>query len=488
MKKTFLSFIVLMAFAKSFASEFLLDGYFSDWNDCKSTYLDTQKDASDVDFLSMSFRHDADWLYIKLEVAEPLVLNENNHIYLEIDTDNNPSTGYRVSGIGAEMGWNFGARYGFYNLTQKARTLNHKNIELYALPTYQSKVFEIAIGRKVLPDGVTPLFNNDTIKVLFWNRCDEGDLMPNDGKVFTYVFTHDTLSHPTLQSLDKAAGTDFRAMTFNVFINGMTDPDRQPAFARIFQALQPDVVTLNECWKVEPGAAAALFNLWMPLEHNTSWSVVKTDDGNITCSRFPILKTINIMPGHSLSAVLLQLDASPDSQLMVINSHLTCCQADDIRQQEADAVIAFLRESYTGKSGFKVNPQTPFYISGDLNLVGDDEQLLTLMNGTIQDHKQFGSDYPPDNGNAGLTDLVSKVIGRRMAYTWRDSDKTFSPSRLDYMLYPASKILPLNAFTLQTEILEKSWLSQFRLYPNDTRIASDHLPRVADFQFRKQPE
>lgn len=483
MRKNYLLVALLLIAGWGFGANFLLDGYFDDWAGCRSTCSDARNDADGTDFVGMSVRNDGEWLYIKLDLAQPIVLNENNNIYLEIDTDNDPLTGYRVSGIGAEIGWNFGARYGYYNLSQKAKTLNYKNI-LYSLPTYASREFEIAIGRKSLPDGVNPLFKNDTIKILFWDRRNGGDLMPDGGITFTYVFTHDSISpyHPVEVARDTEAS--LRIMTYNTFVNGITSADRIPAFERIFRALSPDVITLNECWQVSADEARSALNTWLPCPDKNGWYTSKTDEGNITCSRFPIAESINIMKGHRLSASLINLDASPTGELLVINCHFTCCQADDLRQKEADAVVAFLRDVQNGKGPLKIKKGTPFYLSGDLNLVGSAGQLMTLLSGDIEDNKTFGDNYLPDEGTGELTDLISPIADRPMAYTWRDPEKTFSPSRLDYIIYPKSMIKVIKAFTLQTEIMPECRLTPLKLYTNDTQIASDHLPRVADITFQ----
>lgn len=488
MKKIIASTLLLLALVSAGATnnDFLLDGYFNDWANCKTTLNDSRGESDGLDFVSMDVRNDEEWLYIRIEFAEPVVLNENNNIYLEIDTDHDSSTGYRISGIGAEMGWNFGARYGFYNLTQKARTLNHQNIDLYALPTHASRQFEIAIGRKVLPDGINPLFNTDTIRIVFWDRRTGGDLMPDLGQTYTYVFNQEMKDTFVPVDLRNEHPGSTRIMTWNTFVNGMNDPERQPVFERIFGALQPEVITLNECWKVNPLHMAAMLNMWMPLTTKTGWVTVKTDEGNITCSRYPISQSINIMKGHRISAAVVDLPASPTGKLLVINAHFTCCQADDVRQKEADAIVAFLRDTFKHKGKIKVPEGTPFYIAGDLNMVGDHHQLLTLLTGDIADNKAFGSDFRPGYGQADLTDLVSPIADRAMAYTWRDTDKTFSPSRLDYILFPQSHITIQKVFTLQTEIMPLNRLTKFKLFTNDTRIASDHLPRVADITFQRQ--
>ncbi len=485
MKKFITSLLLLLYLipAKPNQPGFVLDGYFDDWAGCKSICRDAAGDVRGIDFISMCVRNDAEWLYIKLEFAKPTILNQNNDIYLEIDTDNDEKTGYRVAGIGAEMGWNFGSRRGYYNLTETAKKLNHNNIELYSLPTYSSREFELAINLKVLPDGINPLFTYDTIKIALWDRSIGGDLMPDAGQTFSYVITNDIVNYFKPININREYPGSVRIMTWNTFFDGLTDSTRAPAFERIFKVLQPDIITLNECWTGSAELVADLLDRWIPAENGHGWYTSKTDLGNITCSRYPIIKSIEIMKGHSMSAVIIEQPGSPVGKMMAINCHLTCCQSDDIRQNEADALIRFLRQSFTGQNSLKTDSLMPFYIAGDLNLVGDVNQLNTLLTGDISDNETYGPDFPPDEGKAGLTDLVSTLTDRAMAYTWRDPVKTFSPSRLDYILYTRQHITILKSFTLQTEIMPDETLYEVHLLKNDTKIASDHLPRVADIIF-----
>lgn len=485
MKRFLLSLFLLMYLipAKSNQPGFVLDGYFGDWIGCKSICRDPVNDAKGIDFISMCVRNDADWLYIKLEFAEPTVLNLNNDIYLEIDTDNNEKTGYRVAGIGAEMGWNFGSRYGYFNLTETAKTLNHNNIDLYSLPTYSSREFELAINRKVLPDGINPLFTYDTIKIVLWDRRAGGDLMPDAGHTFSYVINDDYVNDFTPVNIARENPGSIRIMTWNTYMDGLSDSLRTPAYERIFNILQPDIITLNECWTGSSEQTAGLLNQWLPVDNGHGWYTTKTDESNITCSRYPILQSISLMEGHNMSAVVIELPESPVGRMLVINCHLTCCQSDHIRQNEADALIRFLRQSFTGQNSFNLDPQIPFYIAGDLNLVGDVNQLKTLLTGDISDNETYGPDYPPGGGNTSLIDLVSTLTDRAMGYTWRDTGKTFSPSRLDYILYTGNRIGILKSFILQTEIMPDETLKDVHLFKNDTKTASDHLPRVADISF-----
>jgi len=65
--------------------------------------------------------------------------------------------------------------------------------------------------------------------------------------------------------------------------------------------------------------------------------------------------------------------------------------------------------------------------------------------------------------------------------TWRDARSSFAPGRLDYIFYSDSVLRLERAFILATEELAPDVLARYGLRPDDTLVASDHLPVVADF-------
>ena len=54
---------------------------------------------------------------------------------------------------------------------------------------------------------------------------------------------------------------------------------------------------------------------------------------------------------------------------------------------------------------------------GDLNLVGDRQQLTTLVTGEIINTQLFGNGGPPDWDETDLEDLISQQTDKRTAYT-----------------------------------------------------------------------
>jgi len=76
--------------------------------------------------------------------------------------------------------------------------------------------------------------------------------------------------------------------------------------------------------------------------------------------------------------------------------------------------------------------------------------------------------------------LFSRHTAIRMGYTWRNDNESFSPGKLDYILFTDSVIELGNHFVLNTLAMSNSELDLYGLLSDDTNIASDHLPRIMD--------
>jgi hypothetical protein len=179
-------------------------------------------------------------------------------------------------------------------------------------------------------------------------------------------------------------------------------------------------------------------------------------------------------------AVLLQTESVLGANLLVLNSHLACCTANESRQRDADEITKVLREWQHGEGPFEITEGTPIVHVGDFNLVGFSQQLTTLIEGNIVDEETYGEDHLPDWDNSPLTDLFSRHTSIRMGYTWRSDYESFSPGKLDYILYTDSVIEPGNHFVLNTLAMSDSILDRYGLLSDDTNLASDHLPRIMD--------
>ncbi|MBI5916720.1 MAG: hypothetical protein HY842_15185 [Bacteroidetes bacterium] len=461
-----------------------IDSRFEDWTSEAVEFVDAAGDGTNLDLLRFEVANDENYLFLRLELAEEVVLTDNNDLTLFFDTDQNALTGKSVSGIGAELELNLGDREGRFYHGNSTEYIDLEDVQFHHLPTFSSEVFEMAIGREAVPDGVNPLFTGSQIRIL-WQDGTSGDKMPDAGQVFSFQF--DTDATPPFQPIDlqKLSPNHIRLLTWNTLFDGLLDDSRAEHFRRVLNVLQPDIVTFNECWDMTAGQAATFLNVAVPLGNFQSWTAVKLDAGNITVSRFPILQNWEFYPGHRLTASLLDLpDGVFEKNLLVVNGHLRCCDANYERQQEADAFAKFILDATSPGGGIALPEGTPFVLSGDMNLVGWRQQYTTLVTGDIVNTATFGSGGPLDWDGTDLLDVIALQADQRMAYTWHEAGSQYPPSRLDYFICSNSVMEVEKSFALHTEIMSQDRLTEYGLELNDNSSASDHLPKVTDFSIK----
>ena len=87
-----------------------IDGFFNDWNSNPNlnTYIDDSTDSQGIELLDFSVCNDDDYLFIKIRCDSEIDLTEQfynpSEIIINIDADNNASTGFFVNNIGSEYG------------------------------------------------------------------------------------------------------------------------------------------------------------------------------------------------------------------------------------------------------------------------------------------------------------------------------------------------------------------------------------------------
>jgi endonuclease/exonuclease/phosphatase family metal-dependent hydrolase len=143
-------------------------------------------------------------------------------------------------------------------------------------------------------------------------------------------------------------------------------------------------------------------------------------------------------------------------------------------------VLAFLRDAQSEGGTIDVAPGTPVIVAGDMNFVGDDQLPFSLRTGTVADTSRFGPSFAPDWDGSSLTDLSPPLTGWPMDFTWYDLESSFSPGRLDYILYTDSVLRTIRQYTLFTPALSADQLEARGLQSDDVLQASDHLPLVVD--------
>lgn len=450
-----------------------IDGLFDDWRDVPA--LEDQNEFISEDFFELKAANDDNFLFIYFSYHDNEHLLQNkNSARLFIDVDNNPGTGHPARRIGAELEWCFGCRSGNYYVFDGISQIYQNDIALRSAPTITSTRFELAIRLSSWPLNLNPA-RGDTIR-FFLQNSQASDFLPDDPGGFVYALDSTAVPPPQPIPLAKDNANHLRVLTYNTLGGGLLKAGRKESFKRILLALSPDIMAFQEQGSYDQAAGQVAD--WL---QERSLYHRGMGNNNLVVSRFPILESAILTRSGRTMAVLLDTRREMGKKLLLLNSHLACCDNDAARQYDCDELISLLRTWRSGAGPFPLEENTPIIHLGDFNLVGDSHQLRTLATGDILDEATFGADFPPDWDGTPLIDLFSRHTAIRMGYTWRDDRSSFSPGKLDYILYSDSQLGVGNHFVLNTLAMSPQDLQAYNLEANDTAIASDHLPRIADF-------
>ncbi len=476
-------YLILANITYSQSVNILLDENFSDWQDIEAAYTDPQNEfpEGNIDFGELKIMSDSENLYLYLETGSEINLQNDNEITLYIDLDNNPLTGSEVQGIGADLEYNFGQRQGKLFSEGTQYTISHVNIGLVSSPTVTSDKFEIAISREIFINS-TFISLEGSIKIVIYSNRSGIDKIPEGNSGVEYVFPKNFRDLLPEFSIQKRNDLSLRIMSYNVLSGGLFSSGRKPSFRRMLAAVNPDIICFQEIYDQSSAQTAAEIESILPSGQGTQWHHSKVNPDIIVISRFDLKATYRIPSGNM--AVLIDLTEINESELLLIGAHPPCCQNEDSRQKEMDEIMSFLRESQNGSGALPIERNTPIILVGDMNLVGYNRQRATLLTGDIFDEGMFGADFSPDWDGSDLEDAKPYTTNQPMTFTWYDERSSFSPGRLDYIIYSGSVLNLQNSFSLFTKSLQPDTLSLYNLEEDDSVIASDHLPLVADFTFK----
>lgn len=470
MKKYLLgSILALASFIAS--GQILIDENYDDWANVP-LHTDPIGDGSNFgdDFTAFQVTNDDEFLYFRIELRDEILLQEENRINIYIDTDNNPNTGTATSGIGAEIGFEFGDRRGFINTGNSTNTIFHDDIGLTVLPSLSSKIFEFAISRIYFANGAN--YINGTIAVACRDNRSGGDVIPNSASDRIYTLTNGNTPTIAESSLSKV-GNGFRMMTYNSLFDGLFEFGQSQQQKRIIKAMDADIYTFVEIYDFNSGSIADIIE---EETGYTDWDHASEGSDTHVISKYPIKDHTNI---DGNGAYLLEYEGS---DLLIVVAHLPAGSNDDSRQQEVDKIAAFIRDAKLGLNEFQLAADAPILITGDMNLYGNKRQRETLLTGDIINNNSFGPDASPDWDDTPLTAALPFATGLPQAVTWISPSSSFFPGRLDYTFYSDHVLDLKNTFCLNTNDMGVSDLALLGLNVNDSRSGSDHLPVITDFE------
>lgn len=484
----------------------IIDGTYDDWKHIPLADEDSQGDQLDgvVDFRRLWLANDETHLFLRTEFDPVRNLQKiKGRVRIYLDVDRNPATGWPIHGIGSDFAILFPERHAVEQSESafSVAVMPHADIALEVAPTVEAAQFEVRISRDaVFPVSKTRVFPNADFDVVLeaWsigpamNECAHlpgipAEYQPDAPGGLTYTFAPGKLPPYPLTPLDKENSRSVRLVCYNVLFDGLFE--RPDEFRRILQALRPDIICFQEVWAHTAKDVRELLDGWLPLGDGNHWNAHQAF-GNVICSRWPLGLTAveTVPPGPSILAMaLVDLpDSTYPKDLYVMNNHFPCCgcsgsTADLERQKNADAIVNWLRDARTIGENIDLNPNTPFVICGDLNMVGGFQSRETLLTGNIVNEFEFGADSSPDWDGSPISNAFPRHAGGPYTYTWRDDSTLFGPGRLDFVMFSDSALGVQKSFVLWTPDLPAEVLARHGLLAADTQIASDHLPLVVDF-------
>ena len=454
-----------------------IDGQFQDWENVPIAYSDIEGDGISADFANIKVTYDMEFLFIYFSFHYgEFLMQDWNAFHLYIDADNDSATGLEFNGIGAELDWTFGQRQGVFYFNGGSSDVWQNDLSLRIGPTITSSEFEIAMARN---SDIMTLNGSQVLvegRIIIAEAPPNSDVVPNESGGISFTIGEDAVPSPEPISLVRRHENDIRVLTYNTLWDGILEADRQPKFKRIIQALDPDVIALQE--HTDWDQIDDIIQSWFPQE---IWHASWTYGDLVVLSRFPILNDANLISSERTMCALLDTEDELGKNLLVINSHLSCCAYNDSRQEQVDEFASVWRNWITNSEGpFDLEFETPFVHVGDFNFVGYRQQVETLRIGDIVDENEYGDDFPPDWDASNIVDLFSRHTHKRMGYTWRSDGSSFNPGKLDYIFYSDATIDTGKHYILNTLALDDETLAGYGLEWDDTQEASDHLPRVFD--------
>jgi endonuclease/exonuclease/phosphatase family metal-dependent hydrolase len=447
-----LKLLITFMFVSHFIiAQIMVDGSFDDWE----KYEKIDVNENNVEYIKLI--DDKSYLYLLVSLENEIKFNAEKNYILVINTDENTKTGRTQYGF--DIAFDFSHKKGVNFSSTNGELNSSYSYGIHYLPTTDSKIFEIAIAKDSILNS-----NINNLDIGFFNGIKNIDKIEPSN----YILSRNNYKLKAVKIHKKKRKT-LRFMTYNVLHDGIIKKEQQDKIMSIIKTINPDIITLNECWDVTPDTITKIFIHSFP---NSTWHATKNDEGNITVSKYPIIKSINILKKARITANYIKVK---NDTLIVINSHFRCCENDKRRKEEVIAVANYI-ELTKKKSEIKNSQQYPIIVMGDFNFVGDSDQLFTLLNGV---------NTKPDWDNTELTNLKAFQSGSNFSYTWYDETSDYSPGKLDFIIYSDSRLEAKKAFVFNSVFLSEKYLKKYKFSRELSKKASDHLPVVVDFKIKK---
>lgn len=464
--------IILFVASSAFSQEIIVDGKYEDWVHIDPLFTDARESEglNKIDFEHLYVTNDDNFLYLRFDLNKIIELQEDNRIALLIDTDNNLQTGQKINGMGVELRYDLGDRFGRAYLGGEERLVSHEDILLISSPTHSADEFELMISLNAIFDG-EKLFNSDEIAIRIEDNDAQGDDMPDDLGGIEYTLVDFNRNYPS--TLEKMDSGSIRLASFNVYFDRLFEVESTDAYRRILSATKPDIIALQEIYDHNVSEVKDRLEDLLP---GTIWNVAGENNDIFVASKYEV-EWLKSLSGNA--AFKIDVDGQ---DLLLINIHPPCCNDDFGRQNEVDEIMAFVRDIMQRFPEYGFDEMPPYIIAGDTNFVGDYRQIRTILDGMIVNNGTFGPNFSPDLDGSSLEFAPAVTTGLPAEITWFVPG-SFSGGKLDFIFYSDARIRIMHSYALLTYFMSQGDLDKYNLEAEDSALASDHGMVVADFDF-----
>ncbi|NQV31501.1 MAG: hypothetical protein HQ515_02350, partial [Phycisphaeraceae bacterium] len=364
------------------ASSFRIDGDFADWNGVETLARDPKGDATGAFDVTQVFAASrGSMLYLRFDTGT--VLNIQNGpdnegtLLIQLDLPSQKQLILDTRGRQA------------YVSDKRDVRIPWAHLKYVVGPTYAQDEFEIQIDL-----GLFDVGPGDSVQIQL-GGSDQLD------RPVAYTLSQPS-TPPAHRSSHRQSGTDVRIVSFNTYVEGLSDPNRAQAMRRLLNAAGGDIYCFQEEW--DSTGIADIMSRLVPLDRGRSWYVHKVR-GNVIASKYPL----KALPSrnNSYAAACVDLRGKP---LVVMSVHLSAMgyiqsKEDLWRIQQAKTIREAVDGIYAGAYDDVIPSRTKpgLVMVGDFNLVGSRTPIDLLI------HEK----------TAGLKDwLVRNLVGESVT-TWR---------------------------------------------------------------------
>jgi endonuclease/exonuclease/phosphatase family metal-dependent hydrolase len=258
-------------------------------------------------------------------------------------------------------------------------------------------------------------------------------------------------------SFDFSKNADIRVVSWNVQFGALLKD--KPRGVRLLKALDPDVLLLQELdgddtnEQLNSFLEQTLGGTWFTCMSRVHGTERHHQLRSAVCINQRTKFTNNLAPFKALYGASIFNNVPVN----FFSLHMRCCggptgEAEDQRQEEAKKI----------RNAIDTSTDQTWIVAGDWNLVGTTKPLKIVQSNTLA----IVDAFQPD----GLLNA-----------TWSDTTSSFTPGRLDWMLYSPKTLEIVRSFVLDTSDLDIKTCVSHGILQEDTAKLSDHLPLVADF-------